>query len=95
MDSARLIAYLNAIRIGDLEGIRAKLDTARRACIDLEHPRQIGPCGLVPPQFRVDIGARDIGFGQIGRQLDRLVEVPEGRVVLLALREDSPARQIE
>ena len=36
MDSARLIAYLNAIRIGDLDGIRAKLDTARKACIDLE-----------------------------------------------------------
>lgn len=36
MTSARLIAYLNAIRIGDLDGIRDKLDRARQACIDLE-----------------------------------------------------------
>ena len=36
MNSVRLIAYLNAIRIGDLDGIRAKLDEARKACMDLE-----------------------------------------------------------
>jgi hypothetical protein len=36
MDSAKLIAYINAIRIGDLDGIRAKLDEARKACVELE-----------------------------------------------------------
>jgi len=36
MSGARLIAYLNAIRIGDLDSIRTKLDEARRACMDLE-----------------------------------------------------------
>lgn len=32
----RLIAFLNAIKVGELDGIRAKLASARDACLDLD-----------------------------------------------------------
>ena len=36
LSASQLIAFLNAINVGELDGIRAKLATAREACIDLE-----------------------------------------------------------
>jgi hypothetical protein len=36
LDASQLIAFLNAINVGELDGIRAKLAQAREACIDLE-----------------------------------------------------------
>ncbi|HXV74710.1 MAG TPA: hypothetical protein VD788_00195 [Candidatus Polarisedimenticolaceae bacterium] len=35
-ESQRLIAMLNAIDVGELDGIRAKLASARQACIRLD-----------------------------------------------------------
>jgi hypothetical protein len=35
MNTSQLIAYLHSINIGDLDGIRTKLDAARHACQDL------------------------------------------------------------
>ncbi len=35
MTTHQLVAYINAIRVGDLDGIRGKLGEARRACLDL------------------------------------------------------------
>ena len=35
-DASQLIAFLNAINVGELDGIRAKLAQAREACIALE-----------------------------------------------------------
>ena len=36
MDAPRLIAFLNAIEVGELDGIRGKLSVAREACLALE-----------------------------------------------------------
>lgn len=36
LDASRLIAFLNAIDVGELDGIGAKLAVAREACISLE-----------------------------------------------------------
>ena len=36
LDASQLIAFLNAINVGELDGIRAKLAQAREACIDLD-----------------------------------------------------------
>ena len=36
LDASKLIAFLNAIDVGELDGIRVKLAQAREACIDLE-----------------------------------------------------------
>ena len=38
MDSSQLIASLNAINIGDLDVIRAKLEQAREACRAIDQP---------------------------------------------------------
>jgi hypothetical protein len=38
MDSSQLIAHLNAIRVGDLDSIRGKLEQARVACRAIEQP---------------------------------------------------------
>jgi hypothetical protein len=35
-DPSKLIAVLNALGVGELDAIRAKLDEARRACLELE-----------------------------------------------------------
>jgi ABC-type phosphate transport system auxiliary subunit len=35
MNATQLITYLNAIDVGELDGIRAKLEQARIACIEL------------------------------------------------------------
>lgn len=35
MTAAQLVAYINAIQVGDLDAIRGKLDEARRACAEL------------------------------------------------------------
>ena len=37
-DPQQLIAFLNAIRVGALDGIRAKLAEARQRCFDLGQP---------------------------------------------------------
>lgn len=37
-DPQQLIAFLNAIRVGALDGIRAKLGEARQRCLDLDQP---------------------------------------------------------
>ena len=37
-DPQQLIAFLNAIHVGALEGIRAKLAQARQACLELARP---------------------------------------------------------
>ncbi len=34
--ASQLVAYLNAINVGDMDKIRAKLGEARRACIEIE-----------------------------------------------------------
>jgi hypothetical protein len=36
MNTSQLIAFLNAIEIGQMDSIRAKLDEARTACIALD-----------------------------------------------------------
>ena len=36
LNASQLIAFLNAINVGELDGIRAKLGLAREACISLE-----------------------------------------------------------
>jgi len=36
MTPTQLVAYINAIRVGDLNGIRSKLGEARQACQDLD-----------------------------------------------------------
>jgi hypothetical protein len=36
MNTSQLIAYLHSINVGDLDGIRAKLGAAKRACRDLD-----------------------------------------------------------
>ena len=36
MNISQLIAYLNALHLGEMEGILAKLAEARRACADLD-----------------------------------------------------------
>ena len=33
---AQLVAYINAIRVGEMDGIRSKLEEARRGCLELE-----------------------------------------------------------
>ena len=38
MDPGKLISHLNAISVGDLDGIRAKLKQAREACAEIEQP---------------------------------------------------------
>lgn len=35
-EPARLIAFLNAIHVGEMGGIRTKLDAARDACLSIE-----------------------------------------------------------
>ena len=35
-EPAKIIATLNALNVGEMDLIRAKLDQARRACLDLE-----------------------------------------------------------
>ena len=37
-DPQQLIAFLNAIHVGTLEGIRTKLGQARQACLELGQP---------------------------------------------------------
>ena len=36
VEPQRLIAFLNAINVGELDGIRAKLERAREACLELD-----------------------------------------------------------
>jgi len=36
MDATQLIAYLNALDRGEVDAIRAKLEQARQACIELD-----------------------------------------------------------
>jgi len=36
MSASQLMAYLNAINVGELDGIQAKLDQARKACVELQ-----------------------------------------------------------
>jgi hypothetical protein len=36
LNASQLIAFLNAINVGELDGIRAKLAMARRSCVCLE-----------------------------------------------------------
>jgi hypothetical protein len=36
MNASQLIAALNSINVGELDGVRAKLAEARRACADLQ-----------------------------------------------------------
>ena len=36
MNATELIAFLNAVRVGELDGIRGKLLRAREACVQLE-----------------------------------------------------------
>ena len=36
MTTTQLVAYINAIRVGEMDGIRGKLDEARKACRDLD-----------------------------------------------------------
>lgn len=36
MTPSQLIAYLNAIAVGELDSIRVKIAEARRACVELE-----------------------------------------------------------
>ena len=38
MDPGKLISHLNAISVGDLDSIQAKLDEAREACVAIEQP---------------------------------------------------------
>ena len=35
MNAGQLVAYLNSIRFGEIESVRAKLDRAREACCEL------------------------------------------------------------
>jgi len=35
MDASQLIAYLNALQLGEVDGIRHKLEQARLACVEL------------------------------------------------------------
>jgi hypothetical protein len=42
MDANQLIAHLNAIKIGDLDAIRGKLQLASRACLGIEQPDLAG-----------------------------------------------------
>jgi hypothetical protein len=36
MDASQLIAHLNALHLGELDGIRQKLEQARLACVELD-----------------------------------------------------------
>ena len=36
MNTAQLIAFLNAIEVGQMESIRAKLEEAKQACVAIE-----------------------------------------------------------
>ena len=36
MDASQLLAYLHAINVGEMDGIRAKLHEAQQACRELE-----------------------------------------------------------
>ncbi len=36
MNVSQLIAYLNALHVGEMDGILAKLAEARRVCVDLD-----------------------------------------------------------
>lgn len=36
MTPSQIIACLNSLHLGEMSGIRAKLEEARRACLDLE-----------------------------------------------------------
>lgn len=38
MSPSQLIAFLNAIHVGDLEVIRSQLDEGRQACVELSQP---------------------------------------------------------
>ena len=38
MDPGKLISHLNAIAVGDLDVIRAKLRQAREACVEIRQP---------------------------------------------------------
>ncbi|MDH3626101.1 MAG: hypothetical protein OEV00_04260 [Acidobacteriota bacterium] len=38
MNSSQLIAYLNAIQVGDLDVIRTRILEAKQACVDLSQP---------------------------------------------------------
>ena len=42
MDANQLIAHLNAIKIGDLDAIRGKLQQASQACVGIEQPDLAG-----------------------------------------------------
>ncbi len=35
MTTTQLVAYINAIRVGEMDAIRGKLGEARQACLDL------------------------------------------------------------
>ncbi len=35
MSASELVAYLNAIKVGELDGIQARLGEARKACLEL------------------------------------------------------------
>jgi len=38
MDAEKLMAYLHAINVGEMDGIRVKLGEARQACRELDQP---------------------------------------------------------
>ena len=38
MNPSQLIAFVNAMSLGDLDALRAKLTPAREACLQLEQP---------------------------------------------------------
>jgi hypothetical protein len=38
VDPSRIIACLNAISIGEMEGVRARLGEARTACLSIDQP---------------------------------------------------------
>jgi hypothetical protein len=37
MNTSQLIAYINAINVGEMDGIRAKLTNAKQACRELDY----------------------------------------------------------
>jgi hypothetical protein len=36
MDTSQLMAFLQSLNVGELDGIRTKLDQAREACIEID-----------------------------------------------------------
>lgn len=45
MNTSQLIAFLNAIEVGQMDSIRAKLDEARKACVAMDEAELAGKLG--------------------------------------------------